>query len=222
VPRLLVALALLLGGTLIYALLSLVGWTPTTYPLRGLMLVPLVWIALTLAFVVAGIRRIRDPRFSTERREGHRFPAGLLATVTDAPARVIDVSLGGAQVRVQGFGTAVGDDVLLAVTVPDRSEPVVFRATVRSRQGDLHRLQFIGRQWIPLAALSATAFGAGAARWAAAREHAATQPGELVVPITTPVPVPPPAPAGPAPGGAAGPGAALSARALATPARGAS
>ncbi|SNR54921.1 cellulose synthase (UDP-forming) [Blastococcus mobilis] len=193
VPGLLVALALLLGGTVVYALLSLVGWTPTAYPLRGMMLVPLVWIALTLAFVVAGIRRIRDPRFSTERRDGHRFPAVLLATVTGAPARVVDVSLGGAQVVVQGVGTPVGDDVLLAVTVPDRSEPVVFRATVRSRQGGLHRLQFIGRQWIALAALSATAFGAGAARWAAVREQAAFQPREDVVRITTPLPVPPPA-----------------------------
>jgi cellulose synthase (UDP-forming) len=38
---------------------------------------------------------------------------------------------------------------------------------VRSRAGDVHRLQFVGRQWPALAALSATAFGAGAARWAA-------------------------------------------------------
>jgi cellulose synthase (UDP-forming) len=194
VPGLLVVLALVLGCTLLYALLGLVGWTPTDSPLRGTMLVPIAWMAATLAFLVAGIRRIRDPRFSTERREAHRFPARLPATVSGAPAWVVDVSIGGAQVRVRGVGTPVGGDVMLAITVPDRSEPVLFRAAVRNRQGDLHRLQFIGRQWMSLAALSATSFGAGAARWGAAGGHAVAEGQESVVRNTMPVPIPPPAP----------------------------
>jgi cellulose synthase (UDP-forming) len=194
VPGLLVVLALVLGCTLLYALLGLVGWTPTDSPLRGTMLVPIAWMAATLAFLVAGIRRIRDPRFSTERREAHRFPARLPATVSGAPAWVVDVSIGGAQVRVPGVGTPAGDDVMLAITVPDRSEPVLFRAAVRNRQGDLHRLQFIGRQWMSLAALSATSFGAGAARWGAAGGHAVAEGQEFLVRNSTPVPIPPPAP----------------------------
>ncbi|MGY1987329.1 glycosyltransferase [Blastococcus sp. SYSU DS0669] len=167
VPALLLVLAAVLGGSLLWTAASLAGWTPVEHRLGGTTLVPVFWVASTLGFVVAGIRRIRDPRFSAERRDGHRFPAALPAVVDGAPARLVDVSLGGAQVRVRGGGVAVGAEVALAIRVPDRAAHVVFRAVVRSRAEDVHRLQFVGRQWRELAALSATAFGAGAARSAA-------------------------------------------------------
>jgi cellulose synthase (UDP-forming) len=102
----------------------------------------------------------------------------------------VNVSLGGAEVRVWGGGAEVGADVDLAVVVPDREEPVVLRATVRSREGLVHRLQFVGRQWLPLAALSGTAFGAGSARWGTV---ATELPASLREPAATP-----PAPARPA------------------------
>ncbi|WP_158657543.1 glycosyltransferase [Blastococcus saxobsidens] len=168
VPAVLLLLAAVLGGSLLYTAASFYGWTPTRHGLDGTTLVPICWVAVTLGFVLAGIRRIRDPRFSAERRDGHRFPAAMQAVVDGAPALLIDVSLGGAQVRIRGVGVAVGVDVELAIRVPDRASHVVLRGTVRSREGDVHRLQFTGRQWVELAALSATAFGAGAARWAAA------------------------------------------------------
>ncbi|MGY2004009.1 glycosyltransferase [Blastococcus sp. SYSU DS1024] len=167
VPALLLALAAVLVGSLLHAAASLAGWTPIEHRWGGTTLVPVLWVSVTLGFVLAGIRRIRDPRFSAERRDGHRFPAALPAVVDGAPARLVDVSLGGAQVRVRGVGASVGTEVELAIRVPDRAEHVVFRAVVRSRTEDVHRVQFVGRQWRGLAALSATAFGAGAARWAA-------------------------------------------------------
>jgi cellulose synthase (UDP-forming) len=168
VPALLTVLAAVLAGSLLFTAASLTGWTPVEHRLGGTTLVPAFWVAATLAFVVAGILRIRDPRFSAERRDAHRFPASLPAVVEGAPARLVDVSLGGAQVRVRGVGAAVGAEVELAIRVPDRAAHVVFRAVVRSRAHDVHRLQFVGRQWGELAALSGTAFGAGAARWAGA------------------------------------------------------
>ena len=168
VPALLLVLAAVLGGSLLYAAASVLGWTPTRHGLSATTSIPVFWVAVTLGFVVAGIRRIRDPRFSAERREGHRFPAAMQAVVDGAPARLVDVSLGGAQVRVRGVGASVGSEVELAIRVPDRAAQVVFRAVVRSRQDDVHRVQFVGRQWAALASLSATAFGAGAARWASA------------------------------------------------------
>ncbi|MGY1723572.1 glycosyltransferase [Blastococcus sp. SYSU DS0533] len=167
VPAMLLVLAAVLAGSLLFTVASVVGWTPVEHGFGGTTLVPVFWVASTLGFVVAGIRRIRDPRFSAERRDGHRFAAALPAVVEGAPARLVDVSLGGAQVRVRGVGAAVGAEVELAIRVPDRAAHVVFRAVVRSRADDVHRLQFVGRQWCELAALSATAFGAGAARWAA-------------------------------------------------------
>ena len=181
VPAVLLALAAVLGGALVYTAASIAGWTPTEHGLGGTTFIPIFWVAVTLGFVLAGIRRIRDPRFSAERREGHRFPATMQAVVDGLPARLVDVSLGGAQVRVRGVGAAVGTEVELAIRVPDRAAHVVFRATVRSREDDVYRLQFTGRQWAELAALSATAFGAGAARWAAATAIPFTVP-------TAPVP----------------------------------
>ncbi|CCG04501.1 glycosyltransferase [Blastococcus saxobsidens] len=179
VPRLLLVLAAVLVGGLLYTAASTVGWTPTRHGPGAMTLIPVFWAVVTLGFVLAAIRRIRDPRFSAERREGHRFPATMQAVIDGVPARLVDVSLGGAQVRARGAGATVGAEVELAIRVPDRAAHVVFRATVRSRQGDVHRLQFTGRQWAELAALSATAFGAGAARWAAAAE---------VTPSTVPAP----------------------------------
>ncbi|WP_346619433.1 glycosyltransferase [Blastococcus montanus] len=179
VPALLIVLAAVLAGSLLYTAASVAGWTPTQHRAGGTTLVPVFWVGITLGFVLAGIRRIRDPRFSAERRDGHRFPAMLPAMVDGAPARLIDVSLGGAQVRVRGTGAAIGAEVELAIRVPDRAAHVVFRATVRSRKDDVHRVQFVGRQWAALAALSATAFGAGAARWAAVE----------VTPLAVPEPV---------------------------------
>jgi cellulose synthase (UDP-forming) len=182
VPVTLRVLAAVLAVGLGYAVLTLAGLTPTRYPLTATALVPLFWLAVALGFVVAAIRRVRDPAYATERRDGHRFLAALPATLGGEPAQVLDVSLGGAQVEMAGAGVAVGEDTELAVTVPDRAEPVRLRAVVRSRQGDRHRLQFVGRQWTALAALSATAFGAGAARWAPAVVPAPRTPSETPTP----------------------------------------
>ena len=188
VPLLLLVLALVFAAALGYGGAGVLGWTGTRYPAGPAAGVPLFWIAATLVVLVAAARRIRDPRFSAERREAHRFPVRMAAAVDGAEGQLVNVSLGGAEVRVWGGGAPVGADVDLAIAVPDRVEPVVLRGTVRSRHGLVHRVQFVGRQWIPLAALSATAFGAGSARW-----------GEVVTrfPERTPT-VPVPARAAPA------------------------
>lgn len=165
VPALLVVLAAILVASLAYASLSLLGLTPTRLSADATTLVPVLWVAVTCGFVVAGIRRIRDPRFSAERREAHRFPVRMPARLDGAPAQLVDVSLGGGQLRVWGAMAPAGSDAHLSISVPDRAESVDFRVTVLSRDGSVARVQFVGRQWHALAALSMTAFGAGAARW---------------------------------------------------------
>jgi cellulose synthase (UDP-forming) len=163
-PPLLLALAAVLTAAIGYAGATFAGLTPARYPLSWSIAVAVTWLGITLVLVVAAIRRIRDLRFAAERRDAHRFPSALPTTMDGTPAQLFDVSLGGAQLRVWGTGAAVGEDVLLAITVPDRDEPVPFLATVRSRRGPQHRVQFVGRQWESLAELSSVAFGAGAAR----------------------------------------------------------
>jgi cellulose synthase (UDP-forming) len=187
-PGMLVALAATLTGAIGYAGATFAGLTPTDYPLSPSTVVALAWLVLTLVVVLAAIRRIRDPRFAAERRDAHRFPTTLPAAVDGARARLVDVSLGGAQVQVEGAGTEPGRDVVLDITVPGRDEPVSFRATVRSRRGAVHRVQFVGRQWESLAALSSVAFGAGAARRARHRAVHTSAAATAGAPATEPVP----------------------------------
>jgi cellulose synthase/poly-beta-1,6-N-acetylglucosamine synthase-like glycosyltransferase len=166
VPWVLVALAIVLFSAAIYAGLSFAALTPTTYAVSGTAAMPLVWLLVTGGFVGAAIIRIRSLRFSAERREGHRFPISFPATVDGLPGRMVDVSLGGAQVSVPGAGLPLGTETLLAMWAPDRAEPIIFEVTVCSRQEDRHRLEFCVRDWRALAALSATAMGVGASTWA--------------------------------------------------------
>jgi len=156
VPSVLQGLVITLGIALVWGGLSLDGLTPTTYPARWVAVVSLGWLAVTLALVLAAIRRIRDLRYGVERRDGHRFEVYLTGSIAGAPAEVEDVSLGGAQVRLQGPGYRVGEDVELVVDTG--AEPVVLSATVRSRDRDVHRLQFADHQWRALGTLSSLTF----------------------------------------------------------------
>ena len=172
VPWVLTALATVLTAAAVYAGLALVGLVPSHAQLRGTMLVPLLWLLVTVAFTWTAIGRIRNTRFSSERRDGHRFPVSIPATLDGLPGTLVDVSLGGAQVCLPGTGAGLppGADTLLAMWVPDRTEPVIMQVTVRSRQDGRHRVQFLEKDWRALAALSATTMGGGAQRWATAVE----------------------------------------------------
>lgn len=165
VPRLLLALALLLTATVPWVALSLAGLTPIHYPNVDAALVPELWLLLTLGFLVAAILRIRSPRFAAERREGHRFPVMLPAELAGMSGTLTDVSLGGGQIVLPGPGVSPGATATLAIRVPDRIDALRFLVVVRSRDGQRHHLQFLGRPWVALAALSATTMGSGAARW---------------------------------------------------------
>ena len=168
VPLVLSALAVVLTAAIIYAALTIAGVFTSPSSVRGTALVPLMWLTVTTGFVWTAIVRVRSARFSSERRDGHRFPVAFPATLDGLPAQLVDVSLGGAQVSMPGVGLGLppGADTLLAMWVPDREEPIIMEVTVRSRQGDRHRVQFLYRDWRALAALSATAMGLGALRWA--------------------------------------------------------
>ncbi len=181
VPVVLVALLVLLVAAVVYAGLSLAGLTPTHYVVTGTAVVPLVWLGVTAGFVVAAVLRIRDPRYGTERREGHRFDLAVLALLDGLPGTVVDVSLGGARVRLPE-GSAVlpvGTESWLAMWVPDRKRPVITPVVVRSRQGTHHRLEFAARDWPALAAIATTAMGVGALKWGVARGEQQWDPSTL-------------------------------------------
>lgn len=161
VPRLLLALGLLLltGGA--YGCASLLGATPTSYASRSAALLSLAWVTLTLVVLLAAVARVRALRFGVERRDGSRHRVELAARVDGQPARITDLSLGGAQVDLTGsdVGSApsVGEEPVLELLLP-RDRSVRLRATVRSGSGVLRRLEFAGDQWHEIAVVAATLF----------------------------------------------------------------
>ncbi len=160
----LLAAVLILG--LAWAGASFAGRTPTRYSSPDVMLVSVGWVLFTLAFLVTAARRITDVRFGVERRDGHRFALSLPAQLGGMPAEVVNASLGGAQVRLFGGDYEYGQDLELTILLPDRPEPISFHTTVCGRDGATHRLRFAPRQWVQLAALAMTSFGAGRPRGA--------------------------------------------------------
>ena len=98
-PGILFALMAFTGGLCAYAaagVAGLVPWhtsTPSTVA-SGL------WLALAVAVLLLGVLRIRSPRYATSRRDSPRFPLGAPVTLDGQPAELIDISVGGAAVRL--------------------------------------------------------------------------------------------------------------------------
>ncbi len=128
-PRLLVAaVGLSLAATLWYVA-TLLGRTPTTYPVPWAAHLAFAWLVVNLAFLSMALARIRTMRFAPERRASVRFEAGFAGTLDDRPAEVRDLSLTGARLLV-GPGPGVLAEAVVGIAVGD--QVLTLRALVRS------------------------------------------------------------------------------------------
>lgn len=142
----------LLGLTLVAAVwfgLSAAGMTPVTYPVRWTVYGAAFWATVNGALLVAAIERIRSDRFATDRRTGVRQRVEGEVLVDGVPAHLIDVSIGGALVRVPGV-VAPGPGHALGIAFSGH-EPISLSCLERSRQvvggeGDLISFQFSSGQ----------------------------------------------------------------------------
>lgn len=101
-PRLLLVLMGLGSAAMLWFGLTLAGLTPVHYGERGAMYGSAGFLLVNMALLAAAVRRASAARFGGERRASVRFTADLPAALGGMRARVEDVSLGGARLRLQG------------------------------------------------------------------------------------------------------------------------
>jgi cellulose synthase (UDP-forming) len=130
VPGLLSLLAIASFAGLAWFVLNSLGLGPISYEVPWAAVGAAAFAALNLGLLLAAIARIRSTRFAGNRRAAVRLPVSLPATADGKPCEVLDLSVTGARVVVQGDvpGSAtltlgLGDHVaVLASTVRRRIE----------------------------------------------------------------------------------------------------
>lgn len=124
VPRVLTILAtvaFLVIGYAVAGVAGLVPWRATT----GATVASGAWLLVAAGALVHGMRRIASPAYATSRRDAYRIGIRADIELDGAPGRLVDVSAGGAAVRVPGT-IAIGADDLVKLSLP-QAPPVLMR-----------------------------------------------------------------------------------------------
>lgn len=129
VPALLKILTGVSVLALLYFAVTIAGLTPFEYQTPAAAIGAAVFLCGNTLLLVTAIRRIRDPRFSPNRRESHRFDVHLGARLDGRFCRVTDVSMTGCMARVIGERPEPGARMTLVVSLPQ--EPVHLECIVR-------------------------------------------------------------------------------------------
>ena len=97
-PRVLYALAGLVGAVLTYATAGLLGWVPWATG-GGSTVASASWLVLGGFVLAHGARRIRASEYSTSRRDAYRVSVEAEVLADGVAGELIDVSMGGAAAR---------------------------------------------------------------------------------------------------------------------------
>ncbi|HEY3810398.1 MAG TPA: PilZ domain-containing protein, partial [Acidimicrobiales bacterium] len=111
-PRILWGLTTVVAGICAYAVAGVAGvvpWRTTTTSTVSSGL----WLALAGVVLVTGLRRIRAAEYATSRRNAPRIPFSTPVQVDGTPADLVDVSVGGAAIRLSSGSVAMAGLVLL-------------------------------------------------------------------------------------------------------------
>jgi cellulose synthase (UDP-forming) len=137
IPRIIWLLAAIVGSTATYAAAGLAGVVPwMTDP--GSTASSGVWLLLAAVVLLSGVRRIRAAEYATSRRNAHRVRAIAAVEVDGVEGELVDVSTGGAAVRLpKGVGARAG---IVEFTLPGAEQPIKVRIAPLARQSR-------GSQW---------------------------------------------------------------------------
>jgi hypothetical protein len=119
VPRLLVVL---LGAHVVslgWYVATLLDATPLHYRVPWVAHGAAAWLLVNSVFLVAAIRRVRSPRYGTERRAAVRFPVRGPALFGGRSAYLQDISLTGASLVAPEGTVRPGDRAILTMTTGD-------------------------------------------------------------------------------------------------------
>lgn len=159
-PRLLRHLALLSLFAAAWFGLTVMGSTITEYPIPWAAYAAFGWLALNVLLLVSAIGRVRDERFAGERRASVRFESEFRGSFDGSPCQILDLSLTGARIAVDGLVEL--ETHLLEVQVDGRI--VELQATVRSDRPaesggrTILGLEFVAGQNLARAALALALF----------------------------------------------------------------
>ncbi len=144
-PRLLRYMAILSIVAMAWFLLTVSGLTWLTYAVPWAAYASVGWLVLNVVLLVSAIGRVRDVRFAGERRASVRFETSFRGAFDSASARILDLSLTGARIAVDGLSEM--DVHRLVVDVDGRN--VALEATVRSRRADAAGWTIVGLEFVP-------------------------------------------------------------------------
>ena len=112
VPRVVVAMTAAAAALVGYAAAGLAGLVPWRTDASSTVASG-VWLVVAIAVLVHAVLRIRAEQYATSRRVAHRFEVPLDVRLDGRPARLVDVSVRGAAVRLDEATPSPAGDVVL-------------------------------------------------------------------------------------------------------------
>jgi cellulose synthase (UDP-forming) len=152
-PPILTGLTISVGCVIAYATAGTLGWapwrtTPSSTAAAG------VWLLIAATVLILGTRRVRSDDYATSRRDAHRVAVGAPIEVDSIVGELVDISVGGAAVRLP-FGSLpnVG---LVDFALPGAAsvKMMMSRVPQQSARYQLASLQVTPGDWAAYRALS--------------------------------------------------------------------
>jgi len=115
-------LRVMLAGSavaLIWFAATSAGLTPTSYDAMPATVGAVGFLLLNVSLLVIAVRRIRDPRFASDRRASVRFGVRLFGAVNGAHCEIEDLSTTGAKVLLSSGMRFAPDETALGVSLPN-------------------------------------------------------------------------------------------------------
>ena len=145
-PRVLIALGTAVTLTGGYAALGLAGFVPWHSDAKSTAAAG-TWLMFATLVLALSVFRIRADVFASSRRSSHRFPVSAPVLVDGAPARLLDISLGGASIRLAPESTPKTGLVELTLPAATPIKMQVLRSATPGPDSDVASLQIADGDW---------------------------------------------------------------------------
>jgi cellulose synthase (UDP-forming) len=154
VPRVIWFLVAGLVGVIAYSAAGLAGLTPW-HTTAGATVTSGAWLVVTASILTLGMRRITAAEHASSRRNAHRFAVEAEVTVDGYATELVDVSVGGACVRLPSHvGTGPG---LVELTLPGAAPVTLSVVRTKLSEGpddQLASLRVLPGDWAAMRTLS--------------------------------------------------------------------
>ena len=146
---LLTGIALLSVAAAIWFILTVAGLTPLHYEVPWVAYGAAFWLAVSLAFLVAAIARIRSMKYGAQRRSSVRFATALNGTLDGIKCIIHNVSLTGTQISTSSSEDVAGhlmDTNIHVLAIDLDCGSLHFNVVVRSQRPAADRRVMYGLQ----------------------------------------------------------------------------